>query len=64
MGDVSFELDPEVKALRATAFAAFPNQALDSTTILVAEIVRVRALFPAASNLDTNTELERNWDGA
>lgn len=64
MGDLSFELAPEVKALRATQFAAQPTQPLDSTTILTAEIARVRALDVTHSPLDTNTLLEINWDGA
>lgn len=64
MGDISFELGPEVKALRATQFGLQPTQLLDSTTILVAELKRVRDLDVTHTPLDTNTLLEINWDGA
>jgi len=53
----------EVLALRDTQEAAQPSQPLDSTTILVAEIRRVRDLDAVSTRLETNTELVRAWDG-
>jgi hypothetical protein len=53
----------EILALRDTQEVAQPAQPLDSTTILVAEIRRVRNLDAVGTPLDTNTELVRAWDG-
>lgn len=64
MGDLAFEHTNEVLALRDTQYAAHATQPLDSTSILAAEMKRVRDLDVTHTPLDTNTELERAWDGA
>lgn len=61
--DVTTEHGNEILAIRDTQFAAQPTQPLDSTTIFIAEIKRVRDLVPAAADQDTNTKLELAWDG-
>ena len=53
----------EILALRDTQEVAQPTQPLDSTTLLVAEIERVRDLDATSANLDTMQELVEAWDG-
>lgn len=61
--DVTTEHGNELLGLRDTQFAAQPTQALDSTTILTAEVKRVRNLDVVTTPMDSNTKLEINWDG-
>jgi hypothetical protein len=63
MGDLTTEHLPEVLKLRDTQEAAQPTQPLDSTGILSVEVERVRDLDAVSLLLDTNTELEQDWDG-
>ena len=63
MADVTTDHRNEILALRDTQFAAQPTQALDSTTLFVAEVERVRDLDGSAANQDSNTKLEIAWDG-
>lgn len=63
MGDLTTEHLNEVLALRDTQETAQPTQPLDSTTIFVAEVARVRALDTTSANQDSNTKLESTWDG-
>ena len=64
MGDVTWEHVQEIRNIRNTQYAAQPTQLLDSTTIFTAEVLRVRNLDAVKTPLDSNTELERTWDGA
>lgn len=64
MGDLAFEHTNELLALRDTQYAAEPTQPLDNSTLLTAEIKRVRDLDAVSADQDTNTELEIDWDGA
>ena len=61
--DVTTEARNELLALRDTQFAAQPTQPLDNTTLLIAEVLRVRNLDGAATNQDSLTKLEIDWDG-
>lgn len=63
MGDLTTEHVNELLALRDTQYAAQPTQGLDNTTLFTAEVKRVRNLDGASANLDSNTEIEVDWDG-
>jgi hypothetical protein len=63
MGDLSTDFRNEILALRDTQYAAQPTQPLDSTTLFVAEMRRVRNLDAVSTFQDTATALEVAWDG-
>ena len=63
MADLTTDHRNEILALRDAQFAAQPTQPLDSTTLMAAEVRRVRALDTTSTNMDSNTKLEINWDG-
>jgi hypothetical protein len=63
MGDLTSEHLNEILALRDAQESSEPAQPLDSTTVFVAELARVRNLDDAATVQDSNTRLEATWDG-
>lgn len=64
-GDFSTDARNEILRTRDTQFAAHSTQPLDNTTLLIAEVKRVRdlTLQAVAANQDSITVCEANWDG-
>ena len=59
--DVTTPHRAKVQTLRNTQEVAQPAQALDSTTLLVAEVRRVRDLQVAITPMDSATRLAVEW---